>query len=527
MARPRDRRSILRHTAACLLLAASVAAVDAQPLPATPIPRVTGPIPATAESFPFLAAHRLQEPMDLAARGYVEEEFLVSGTANVYDWAADGSLTPVRTGAGYTTRMLVRRPASASRFSGTVIVEPIHAPRGLDFPLMWGWIHEHVVEQGHAWVGVTMSPDAAQALKAFNPSRYASLSWANPNPAETCQPGGRGNQAPVASPVEEGLVWDILSQAGALLKAGGAGPMGGLRVDRLYMTTQDAVQVTYISAVQPRARLASGAPVYDGHLLKSGRRAKRIRRCAPTPGDGDPRHVMRNAGVPIINVLQEGDVLAGVRERRADSDEPADRFRLWEVAGTAHSGVSPYRWSTATIADHVAAGGEVVARTFSEAIGAYTMAVPFKDPARCQPTEMVTEQPLVSYSFHAGFAALEAWVRAGTPAPKAARIGIVDAGTPQARIETDTHGNAVGGMRSPYLDVPAATFHSGHGAGPGCGQNFGYSEPFSWQRMERLYGTYAAYARKVATSIDAAVAARWLTQADARKVRSELIPEAP
>ena len=47
--------------------------------------------PVTATSYPFLAAHRLQEPIDLAKIGYVEEEFFVSGRANVYDWAADGS----------------------------------------------------------------------------------------------------------------------------------------------------------------------------------------------------------------------------------------------------------------------------------------------------------------------------------------------------------------------------------------------------------------------------------------------------
>lgn len=510
--------------AVALLLGFGVSAVHAQNLPPVPVPRLTGPIPVTPDSYPFLAASHLQEPLDLAARGYVEEEFFVSGAANVYDWAPDGALTVARPGAPYTTRILVRRPATAARFSGNVVVEVMHAPRGLDFPLMFGWIHEAVVERGDAWVGVTMTPDAAQALKDFNPARYAPLSWANPNPSEACGPGGRGNQAPVTSPAEEGLVWDVISQVGALLKGGApTGPMGGLRVEHLYMTSQDPIQVTYISAIQSRARLADGTPVYDGHVLKSGRRARRIRRCAPAPGDGDPRHTMRNAGVPIINVLQEGDVLGGLRERRPDGDEPADRFRLWEVAGTAHSGVSPYRWSTAAIKDHVKAGGEVVTRTFSEAIGAYTMTVPFKDPARCQPSELVTEQPLVSYSFNAAFAAVDAWVRKGVPAPRAARMGVVNAGTPQARLETDRHGNGVGGVRSPYVDVPSAVYHPGHGTGPGCGQNFGYSEALGWRQLEQMYGSYASYAKKVSAAIDTAVKARFFTPSDAVKVRAELL----
>ena len=63
---------------------------------AVPIPRVTAPIPVTADSYPLMGAGKLQDVVDLAARGYVEEEFFVSGTANVYDWGADGSVISMR-----------------------------------------------------------------------------------------------------------------------------------------------------------------------------------------------------------------------------------------------------------------------------------------------------------------------------------------------------------------------------------------------------------------------------------------------
>src|SRR5215212_7484837 len=46
------------------------------------VPMVTGPVPVTAESRPFLGADHGLPPMDLAKRGYVEEEFFVSGSAN-------------------------------------------------------------------------------------------------------------------------------------------------------------------------------------------------------------------------------------------------------------------------------------------------------------------------------------------------------------------------------------------------------------------------------------------------------------
>ena len=59
------------------------------PVAATPIPRVVGPLAVTASSHPFGGAAWQLQPQNLAAHGYVEEEYLVSGKANVYDWSAD------------------------------------------------------------------------------------------------------------------------------------------------------------------------------------------------------------------------------------------------------------------------------------------------------------------------------------------------------------------------------------------------------------------------------------------------------
>jgi hypothetical protein len=133
--------------------------------------------------------------MNLSSLGYVEEEFFVSGRANVYDWGPDG-LSVKTPNAPYTTRILVRRPTDASRFSGSVIVELGHAPNGVDFPMMWAWAYQYILEHGDAYVLITMSPAAAQALQKFNPTRYASISWANPNPTEACAGGGAAKAAP-------------------------------------------------------------------------------------------------------------------------------------------------------------------------------------------------------------------------------------------------------------------------------------------------------------------------------------------
>src|SRR5437762_11285991 len=57
-----------------------------------PAPKLAGPIPSTANDYAFLSANRVQAVVDLQKAGYIEEEYIVSGTANVYQWAADGSV---------------------------------------------------------------------------------------------------------------------------------------------------------------------------------------------------------------------------------------------------------------------------------------------------------------------------------------------------------------------------------------------------------------------------------------------------
>jgi hypothetical protein len=504
--------------------------VGAQSAPSwtTPIPKITGPIPVTADSYPFMAANKFSEPVDLSKSGYTEEEFFVSGTANIYDWGQDGAVTVKIPNKPYTTRILVRRPTDRARFSGTVIVEVMHDPAGVDFPLIWAWASGYWLEHGDAYVGITMDVRSADALKKFNPTRYAPISWANPNPDEACGGGGRGNAAPTKSDTEEGLKWDMISQVGALLKSDApTNPLAGYNVRFLFMTSQDPGQMTYINAIQPHAVLMNGKPVYDGHVVKSGDRAARIRRCAPAPGAGDPRNVVKNVGVPVINLLQEGDVIGTLAARRADSDALTDRFRWYEVAGTSHSGSATYRWATPNLKDLQAAGGPVMERAFSTAIEQYTLALPLREPGRCLPSEIVSEQPAVTMTFDSTFANLDQWVRNGVAAPRGALIEVKNPGTPQAEIARDEIGNAIGGVRTPYVDVPTAIYHSGHGTAPGCGNNFGYTEALDWARLDKLYGSYKNYATKMGQAVDRSVKDRWITESDGRKIKAELVTPPP
>jgi hypothetical protein len=66
--------------ACCLVPHVAMAQRTDQPVLAV---RVVGPLPVSADSYPFGAADHARVPEDLQKVGYVEEEFLVSGVANV------------------------------------------------------------------------------------------------------------------------------------------------------------------------------------------------------------------------------------------------------------------------------------------------------------------------------------------------------------------------------------------------------------------------------------------------------------
>jgi alpha/beta hydrolase family protein len=485
---------------AAFVAVASTAAAQTAP---TPVPKVA-PIAISADSVPFLAAGQSLEPVDLKKFGYVEEEFLVTGTANVYNWAADGTLSVKTPNAPYGTRILVRRPADASRFSGNVVVEPLNAVRRIDWSWMWGYIDDQILQSGDAWVGITM-PGSSAAVKKFNPTRYAGVSFANPTPGVAC---AGATTAP--SDIEDGLRWDAISQVGALLKSNAAsGPLPGFRVQAIYMTMGQSPEImTYINAIHSHATLATGKPVYDGYLVKQPGNPVRINQCAPALDPADARRLFRPTNVPVIALVAQGELLGSLPWRRADSDAPTDMFRQYEIAGGAHIEWVTYE-ALPSFPQQTAAG----------IMPPGTPDFPFA--AKCEPDIPLKAKPIMSQTFHAALANLEQWVRKGTPAPRAARIEIADAGTPQAAVRTDELGNAIGGVRSVDMDVPTATFIP-ISTGPGNCREMGHKVDFDAARIQTLHGGQKNYAAKVSQSADKLVKDRWLTEADAKRIKQEL-----
>ena len=320
----------------------------------TPIPRVTGPLPVTADSYPFGAADHQLVPQDLSRRGYVEEEYLVSGKANVYSWPAPGPAVVRTPDAPYTTRILVRRPAKRSHFSGNVIVEMLNPSNLFDLNIGWALSHDQFMRNGDVWVGITAKPITVTALKTFDPERYGSLSFANPlplsDPRNCTDIQSSVDPVPLRSrQTEDGLVWDINSQVGAWLKSGArSNPLdygrGRSQVEKAYgfgYSQTGGYLVDYINAIHPRVVAEDGKPIYDGYLVGvAGGNfvgAVPLNQCERAPRDNDPRLQIRNAGVPVIRIMSQSDYLLGIAARREDGDTRADRFRHYEMAGAAHA----------------------------------------------------------------------------------------------------------------------------------------------------------------------------------------------
>ena len=118
----------------------------------------------------------LSDDHPMAANGYIEEEYLVSGKANVYDWGTDNKAVVRTANAPYTTRMIVRRPINPARFSGTAVVEPLNPSNLFDLNIGWAMSGDQFMRNGDVWVGFTSKPVAVQALKKFDSGRYGSLS---------------------------------------------------------------------------------------------------------------------------------------------------------------------------------------------------------------------------------------------------------------------------------------------------------------------------------------------------------------
>lgn len=472
------------------------------------LPTVTGPIPSTATDFPFGA-----EGFDImppVPRGYVVEEFFVSGVGNLYEYTPTGirvvSPCPAAATSGctnipYTTRLVVKRPKDSSDFSGTVIIEPLNPSAGFDIAAVWDRSVRHFVRNGDIFIGWSSKSVIVNGLKQWNPTRYAALSW----PYLPFVPNGN-------SGVNDGITFDIAAQIGALIKTNGPGsPIQGFRVERVFEAgfSQDGgftfTQADFLHALE---RMPGGGPIYDGYMPMGTNGPSNIN-FGLTPAGAlpaaDPRRQMQPRDVPVIHIDTETEIAlgaltpTGLLYRRPDGDAPNDRYRLWEVPGASHVS-NDLQDKVITLQLDSAQLLKVAAQDLPPIGCAHQQFV--NGPATGIPGVVDPNTFPFAYVENAAFSALTEWIEHDRPPPHAPVID-VDMTTAPRRIVRDALGNAVGGVRTPFVDVPTATYFPTDTAAhttqfSGFCILYGYNIPFDDARLDSLYRNHGQYVSRVA-----------------------------
>ena len=481
-----------------------------------PDPEVTF-LPVTENSVPLNRACRQEDPLDLGAAGYVEEEYLVAGSANVYAWKGTTGRPKIKSsGCPYCTRIIVRKPALPSKFSGSVMVEMMHGGCKIDNPSIgWGMSFEHILESGDAYVGISVAGTTFKALQTFDPGRYAALEMKNPLPPEKREPAGnmasspdqrennKGGVMPDNSDQEKGLDMDMVSQVAAMIKRGRPGtPFAGYEAKRAYLIGVTFAEIPcYVSAILPYSMLRGDEPVYDGAVIYMSGRAGNLNREEDALSWDDPRCTCGGI-VPIVRIQTAGDMrgtlphpLWACMIRSENSDEPGRLSRCYEVAAASlrfcgRSDVMAYP------------GPEEIRKAGVESVNHENNTL----------RGYRTSGPKVSIMQHiiaCTYRNLKDWTTEGIPLPMAPYLDMT-AGYPDADFVFDENGNQTGGVRSHYVDVPTATYLDN-----------GEIILFAAQKLSELYGTREQWLKKVSDRLGRMVEERWILPAGAAAMLKE------
>lgn len=440
-------------------------------------PTVTGPIKANAplgdksHDYPWFTTQH-----NLAAVGYVEEEYFYEGTASQFDTPAGQDGTLKDSGHKYKTRLIVRRPIDPKKFNGTVLAEWQNVTAGYDLDAHWESTFEQIVRGGYAWVGISAQRVGVQqepnGLKLYSPTRYASLDVTD---------GGKITN--------DGLSYDIFAQGMQAVKhPQGVSPLGPLKAQRVIAigASQSAGRLgTYINSLHKQL----GGPV-DAYLVFIG--GAKIREDIP---------------VPVMKILSETDAIGQVASRQPDTA----KFVEWEITGASHAG------------RHLSLNSGSLNRRDSIV----------REPAVC--TYPMFPRTPIDTVLGASYDLIDKWVKTGTPPPTAPKAeveskeGQIPArGSEPARTgqvfdyKRDARGNALGGIRLAEFDVPTSLSTRENAGNTFC-RLYGRYEPFPDDVINQLYPTHASYVDKVKKVTEANVKAGYIQKADGDRtiVRAE------
>ena len=476
---------------ATVLPSATAASHSAKNGPTVPTPTVEGPITTGNGRIVVQSSY-----FDLATVGYEQAEYFVSGTARSYasttTLTADGKWTvsPEKS-AAYTTRIVVYRPSDPKEFNGTVMVEWLNVTGGLDAGADWTVGHVEQIREGMAWVGVTAQKlgivggtnklVASQVLENADPVRYGPLE----------HPG-------------DAFSYDIFSQVGAAVRNSANTVLGGLQPRHVIGVgeSQSAIYLTtYLDAIAPTTH------VYDGYLLHG-----RAGSAAPLDGAG-----IFDADLPVVRIRTDLDVPVLMFETESDlinlnylvARQPdTARVREWEVAGTSHYDTYGLGLGQKDVGD-----GTTDLAFFQTMIS--TVQSPYPGIVECDAP--INAGPH-TYVLRAAVAAMQRWVTRGTPPPRSPRLRRTTADASTFAVDAD--GNALGGIRTPYVDAPVATLSGTGQSGNSFCFLFGTTTPFDAAKLASLYPSHAAFVRHWNAATDKAVRAGFILPADATHIKA-------
>ena len=119
------------------------------------------------------------------------------------------------------------------------------------------------------------------------------------------------------------------------------------------------------------------------------------------------------------------------------------------------------------------------------------------------------------YHFNAAVRALDEWVTEGKLPVHSPRLEIND---DNSDYIYDELGNALGGMRSAYVDAPSAVLRGEPNTGASFCRLFGTTALFSAEQMASLYVDEAGYVNAVTAATNDAVAKGYLLPEDGEAI---------
>ena len=467
-----------RTTLAFLLGTALVTALPA--FADAPVPAVSGPVAAPdvpgtpSHNYIFFASNH-----DLAAHGYVEEEFFIKGTAGTYNINGPVTATVKDTGQTYYTRVVIRRPADPKRFNGTALVEWDNVTNQFDAENVWFFDWEHMMRAGYVWVGVSPQTVGVAALKKWSPTRYGEFDVGK----VVAGTGPRGG------PDADAMSYDIFSQVGAAIRHPAAVDMlHGLKpkVVLAIGESQSASRLaTYVNSIHPLVK------EYDGFLLLSAVGSK----------------IRDDLISPVFKINTEHDTVTG--DAAAWQPDTA-KFRSWDVAGSSH------------VDQHLRASREPLELRDNG------LSLEAKMAPLCSNAQVGTRTPTGTVVGSA-IDKLAVWAAGGKLPPSAPHLKItqVNQRPTQSVVERNADKLAQGGIQLAAMAVPtqinfgvggpadpAAAAAGGEAIGAGACVRWGYSVDMSVDELNAKYPSHAAYVAAVKKVTDANVKAGYITAFD-------------